>query len=195
MYLLLTRHGESVFNRDGLSPMDSPLTELGHEQARLLGAWLAEHETVTAFYASPLRRARQTAEILNSYLQMEVTYLDDLREADDYPLPHVPSHSELLAPCDSSPPDQFYQAFRDRIERATALIVNGDPDGSVLVVAHGGSLGILIRLLLGAPAALISTDNCALHKLSWRPPQADANMGGHWIVHYLNRRSHLDGEK
>jgi broad specificity phosphatase PhoE len=192
MHLLLTRHGQSVFNRDGLSPVDSPLTELGCEQARQLGAWLAGHETPTGFYASTLRRAHQTAEIINGFLQMAVSFLDDLREAEEYPLPHVPRQSNPLAPLGASLPDETYQAFRARIERAAALIMDAHPDGKVLVVAHGGSLGVMIRLLLGAPTALISTDNCALHKLSWHAPQVDARLGGHWIVHYLNQRAHLD---
>jgi broad specificity phosphatase PhoE len=191
VYLLLTRHGESEFNRDGLSPVDSPLTELGREQAQRLGAWLAEHETIDAFYASTLTRARQTAEIVNQFLQMDVTYWDDLREADEYPLPHVPRHSEPLDPFAASPPDEVHRAFRARIECAVARIVEAHPEGTVLVVAHGGSLGVLLRLLTGAPAALFSTDNCTLHKLSWRSPDVDARLGGHWILHYLNRRSHL----
>lgn len=192
MYLLLTRHGESEFNRDGLSPVDSPLTELGREQARRLGVWLAEYETIDAFYASTLTRSRQTAEIINRYLQMDVTYWDDLREADEYPLPHVPQHSEPLAPHAASPPDLVYQAFRARIERACARILDAHPEGTVLVVSHGGSLGVLLRLLTGAPAALFATDNCALHKLQWQAPSVNARFGGRWMLHYLNWRAHLD---
>ena len=195
VHLLLTRHGESVFNRDRLSPVDSPLTELGRREARLLGSWLAEHEELAAIYTSTLRRARETAELINGFLQIEVSFLDDLREADEYPVPHVPRHVDPLDPLASSPADQTYQAFRARVKRATGLILNATPESNVLVVAHGGSLGIMIRLLLGAPAALISTDNCALHRLSWRPTEDDARLGGRWIVHYLNRRAHLDREE
>ena len=39
--LALIRHGESTFNRDGTGGTDSPLTDLGIEQARRLAHWLA----------------------------------------------------------------------------------------------------------------------------------------------------------
>ena len=193
MNLLLARHGQSLFNRDGLSPVDSPLTTLGREQARLLGAWLADQEPVTGFYASSLQRARETAEIVNTFLRMEVSTLDELREADEYPLPHVPRHLGPFDALAASPPDEIYRAFRQRIERAMRSIMDTHLEGTVLVVAHGGSLGVLLRSLLGAPAVLFSTDNCALHRLSWRSIETDATAGGRWILHYLNRRSHLDG--
>jgi broad specificity phosphatase PhoE len=192
MYLLVARHGESEFNRDGRSPVDSPLTAQGRDQARRLGAWLLEHEPVDALYSSPVLRARQTAEIVGSFLQMEATYLDDLREADEYPLPHVPLQRGPLYPAASSPPDAIYQALRSRVRRAIASLLEAHHDGNVLVIAHGGSIGALFRVLWGSPATLISSDNCALHKLSWRTWEADGQAGGRWIVHYLNRRTHLD---
>ncbi len=39
--LLLIRHGESTYNRDGTGGLNSELTELGVEQARRLCPWLA----------------------------------------------------------------------------------------------------------------------------------------------------------
>lgn len=69
--VLLVRHGESVFNRDGRFQgslkgiMRGPrLTKLGHQQARKLGQVLQEHYGRSLANASvrvsPLRRARQT---------------------------------------------------------------------------------------------------------------------------------------
>jgi uncharacterized phosphatase len=192
--LLLTRHGEAVSNRRGLSAVDSPLTDLGRQQAHLLGRWLATHETLTAFYASPLLRARQTAEIVNRFLRMEIVYLDDLREAEEHLVAYVPRHSDPLAPLSSSPPGRYYESFRAQVMAATRSIVAAQPAGKVLVVAHGGTLGTMLRSLLGTPAALLTTDNCAMHKLIWYPLDAEAQRGGHWNVQYLNRRVHLDGQ-
>jgi broad specificity phosphatase PhoE len=174
--------------------VESPLTDVGREQARRLGVWLAEHQAIGAFYASPLLRARQTAEIVNRFLGMEIAFLGDLCEAEEYLVAHVPQHADPLVPLAATQPDSLYEAFRSQVERAMAYLMEAETEHSVLVIAHGGTLGTLIRLLLGAPAALISTDNCALHRLSWQHPEADPKLGGHWLVHYLNRRAHLDVE-
>ena len=87
-----------------------------------------------------MQRARETAEIVNSFLRMEVNFFDELCEADEYPLPHVPRHLGPFDALASSPPDEIYQAFRRRIEGAMRWIVDTHPEGTVLVVAHGGSL-------------------------------------------------------
>ena len=64
MELILIRHGLPlrVENRDG-RPADPPLSEEGQRQAERLSEWLRE-ESLDAIYASPLRRARETAEPL-----------------------------------------------------------------------------------------------------------------------------------
>jgi broad specificity phosphatase PhoE len=67
--ILLVRHGESEGNaQDRMQGRsDFPLTEHGRGQARALGAWLrAQRLKFAASYASPLKRAWETAEILRS---------------------------------------------------------------------------------------------------------------------------------
>jgi 2,3-bisphosphoglycerate-dependent phosphoglycerate mutase len=59
MEITLVRHAEPEWVREGLSVDDPPLTERGHEQARLLAARLAGEE-FDEVYVSPLVRARQT---------------------------------------------------------------------------------------------------------------------------------------
>lgn len=68
--ILLARHGESVFNRDGIfhgslrGVMKGPkLTRLGHRQAKELGRSLLRHcgsMSNASVFVSPLKRARQT---------------------------------------------------------------------------------------------------------------------------------------
>ncbi len=68
----LVRHGETEYNRDGRyqGKSDSPLTELGHAQARRAGRVLADHlgAAPVEIRTSPLGRALQTAEIIAGYL-------------------------------------------------------------------------------------------------------------------------------
>jgi probable phosphoglycerate mutase len=63
--ILLARHGETQWNVEGRCQgqgYDIPLSEAGRAQARCLGARLAQVPVVRAV-ASPLLRARQTAEL------------------------------------------------------------------------------------------------------------------------------------
>ena len=65
--LYLVRHGQTVFNTQGLiqGRCDSPLTELGRSQARAAAAWLREHGVrFDAAFSSPILRACDTMELL-----------------------------------------------------------------------------------------------------------------------------------
>jgi probable phosphoglycerate mutase len=65
MRILLARHGETQWNVQGRTQgqgYDIPLSEVGRDQARQLGARLAGL-SITRAVASPLLRARETAEL------------------------------------------------------------------------------------------------------------------------------------
>ncbi|NLE77909.1 MAG: histidine phosphatase family protein, partial [Chloroflexi bacterium] len=81
--LILARHGQSYGNLDRAAGPDSDLTELGRQQATRLGAWLAgQGYAFSAIYASPLRRARQTVEIINQHYGLPIAFDVDLRESE-----------------------------------------------------------------------------------------------------------------
>jgi len=63
MRLVIVRHGESEWNRIGRyqGQFDAPLSEMGVKQAEALAERLST-ESFNAIYASPLQRARLTAE-------------------------------------------------------------------------------------------------------------------------------------
>jgi 2,3-bisphosphoglycerate-dependent phosphoglycerate mutase len=60
MEIVLVRHGQPEWVRDGLNIDNPPLTELGHRQAEAMAQFLAD-EHFDEVYCSPLVRARQTA--------------------------------------------------------------------------------------------------------------------------------------
>ncbi len=64
MKIILARHGETLWNAEGRyqGQVDIPLSEIGEAQARALGARLHDIE-ITRAVASPLSRARRTAEL------------------------------------------------------------------------------------------------------------------------------------
>jgi ribonuclease H / adenosylcobalamin/alpha-ribazole phosphatase len=182
--LILARHGESHGNIDYSLGPDTELTEQGRDQVAKLGRWLAQEDyAFTAIYCSPLRRACQTAEAINAHFGLEITLEPGLEEAEVW-LPGVlPRRAEPLA---ASPPPPYgaeYEAFRSRVTRATDRILRENADGQVLVVAHAGTLGTMVRGILRDDCLLLYTDLSGVHRLSWD--------NGIWILHYINRREHL----
>jgi len=80
MRLILIRHGKPD-ETDVDTPRDPPLDAAGWRQARSTARLLAS-EGVTRIVASPLRRARQTAEPLAERLGLAVETVDGWAEAD-----------------------------------------------------------------------------------------------------------------
>jgi broad specificity phosphatase PhoE len=81
--ILLARHGETEWNRERRfqGQLDVPLSDVGREQARDL-ARLVEGEGLRRVVASPLVRARETAEIVGAQLGLDVDLDDRLKEID-----------------------------------------------------------------------------------------------------------------
>ena len=79
MRVLLVRHGQTDWNAAGRiqGVSDIPLNELGREQARLLAAELNRPDVI---YTSPLKRARETAEIIGRELGSGVVCAPELTE-------------------------------------------------------------------------------------------------------------------
>ena len=182
--LVLARHGQSYGNLDHSLGPDTDLTDLGREQAARLGNWLAGQDySFTAIYCSTLRRARQTAEIVNAHFGLPIVFDHDLRESEGDHLSELPLRADPLGAEPASPFGPQYERLRERVVRVTARILAENSAGQVLVVAHGGTLGTMLRSILGAHAMLVRTEQAAAHCLRW----AD----GRWNLQYVNRLGHL----
>lgn len=82
MEIVLIRHGEPEWVRDGLTVVDPPLTPLGHRQAARLAEALCDEE-FDEILVSPLLRARQTAApLLEALGRPEVIdpWLEEIRD-------------------------------------------------------------------------------------------------------------------
>jgi broad specificity phosphatase PhoE len=80
--LILVRHGETHWNKNGLvqgGDSDIQLNDTGLEQARKLAAFF-KNEPIAAILSSPLQRAIATAEIIASQHQLPVEIDHGLRE-------------------------------------------------------------------------------------------------------------------
>src|SRR5258705_6148707 len=81
--LILVRHGESCANRLHVFAEDhTPLTDLGRMQAHQVAGRIAARFHPAALVASPLERARQTAEIIGRELGLAVEVMPGLEESD-----------------------------------------------------------------------------------------------------------------
>jgi 2,3-bisphosphoglycerate-dependent phosphoglycerate mutase len=92
MELLVIRHGQSEADilkcHEGRA--DFPLTDLGIKQTELLADWIRKNYPHDFIISSPLKRARKTAEILASLLNINLQYDDDLMEYNNGKLAGLP---------------------------------------------------------------------------------------------------------
>lgn len=171
MKILLARHGETPWNAAGRyqGQADIPLSPVGEAQARALGERLRE-VPVTRAVASPLGRARQTAEFALGERRamlstdpglMEIAHgtwegllASEIGERDPERLrawrdtPH-----EVLMPEGESLQHVFDRAWPALARAADGL---GDDD-TLLVVAHDAVNRVLLCHVLGIPLARLWT--------------------------------------
>ena len=84
MAIYLTRHGQTPNNLKRLfqgSKIDAPLTELGQQQAKSIADFLKD-KNISHYWASPMGRVVQTAEIINQELGLKTLFLPELVEQD-----------------------------------------------------------------------------------------------------------------
>ncbi len=82
MKLILVRHGETHWNKDGLiqgGDSDIELNDTGLEQAGKIAAFL-KNEPIVSILSSPLQRAIATAEVIASQHQLPVEIDQGLKE-------------------------------------------------------------------------------------------------------------------
>jgi probable phosphoglycerate mutase len=164
MTIFLVRHGETEWNRarryQGWS--DSPLTTAGVAQAEAIGRRLAimPQAAGAAIIASPLGRARRTAEIIaHSLGRAAPPQLDDrLREIslgawDGLDRREIRARiGHRFAEYEwyfETPDGESYDAFAGRI----ADCLHDTADGPVIVVCHGVVTRVLRGLYAGLPRA------------------------------------------
>jgi broad specificity phosphatase PhoE len=150
--LLLVRHGETDWNRDGRwqGHSDTHLNESGREQAARLAD---ELDGVDVIYSSDLARARETAEIVAERVDLPVHLDPRLRERsfgawEGKTGPEIESefaaaHAQWLAGGPGADDAEPFAEFAARVESFLAEVVARHPDETVLIVAHGGSIRVI----------------------------------------------------
>lgn len=159
--LLLIRHGESEWNRDGIIQgfRDCDLSELGVEQARRLRERL-DLEKIDVAYSSTATRAAETARIALGH-RMEIEALPDLREINLGEWEGVeaaelkrrrPEETEMWFRTPSKlriPGAETLRAFRKRATDEIDRIRERHESATVAIFAHGGVICTYLTSLLG----------------------------------------------
>lgn len=197
--LLMARHGDTKSNSAERywGKTDVELNAAGMRQAERLRDRLTA-ERIDAVYASNLRRASVTAEVIASRHRMEIIICPELGEVnfgcaegmtfaeinEYYPelaRSWIKRDPELRYPKGESLPD-----FDRRVSKFLSQLKKHSPEETLLIVSHSGVLRTLICLLLGAEPQFrwqLRLDLGSLSIVDTYPQQA--------ILGLLNDISHL----
>jgi probable phosphoglycerate mutase len=161
------RHGQNVANLSrtfSYRVFDGDLTDQGRDQALVLARSLADAGLrFTALWASPLRRAMQTAEILAHELDLRLAgSLDELREVNVGELDGRndatawATYDQILADWRNGNLDRRFPGGENRHELAARISsalhrLASASAGPILVVAHGANIRAAIPALTGIP--------------------------------------------
>jgi len=198
--ILLLRHGETLWNIEGRiqGHGDSPLSAGGLAQADALARRLAA-ERPDVLYTSDLGRARQTMEPIARAAGLVPRIEPQLRERcygvfegktwpeieSEFPQDYAAHLSG--APAVKAEGGESMLEFRERAVGALTRIAESAADGKVVVVAHGGVLGMLYRHIANIPLAAPRTyamPNASINRFSFK--------SGLWCLIAWSDLSHLD---
>lgn len=157
--IYVVRHGETPLKGTYTGSTDVSLSERGKKQVGKLSTLLSRYP-VDICYSSPLKRCRQTFELLN--LSCELRVEEQLREID-------------FGNWEGKTFAQIYEADRDQVDTWCAQELSftfpggegvadfigrltmfqeallADPQQNILLICHGGVSRFLICLFLGIP--------------------------------------------
>jgi probable phosphoglycerate mutase len=201
-HITLLRHGESVGNAEGRlqGQADFPLSETGRQQSRALAKrWLAEGVTFDRVITSPLKRSRETAEVIAAALGLEVEYnpiwmerdygkISGMDSAKAAQVEQRPLYAYPFVPVGETG-ESLWDLYLRGGEALRSLL--SYPAGRYLIVSHGGILNMLLYAILGiAPQAYLRGArflfrNTAFATLTYTPSEhiwrlTGLNDHAHW---------------
>lgn len=201
--ILLVRHAQSHASVKKLiagSRTCPGLTELGREQAAQLAARLAaERLRPHALLTSPVRRARETAEVLASGLGLGAPVVEaEARELDfgvadglsiaEYHRVHGAFDMTVHPDRPFAAGGETWNGFQARAGRVVNGLVSAHRGGTVVVVCHAGLIVAVMSALLDVVPPVLFTDTT--------PAATSINEfvhdGSRWRLHRFDDAKHLD---
>ena len=198
--LILVRHGSTEHSADKRfsGRNDLALNAAGEHQAAALARRAATFGEVSAVLSSPLRRARQTAEVLASALSLRVGTDDDLAEVDfgawegrtfaEVQRDRPAELSAWLASPEAAPAQgESFAAVAHRMRRARDAVIAAHPGETVVLVTHVTPIKTLLRIALDAgPVSLFR-----IHLDTGSVSILDYYADGNCTVRLVNDTGHL----
>ncbi|WP_339059641.1 histidine phosphatase family protein [Fusobacterium animalis] len=174
MEIYFVRHGQTIWNVEkrfqGLS--DSPLTELGITQAKLLGEKLKDIK-FDKFYSTSLKRAYDTAnyikgnrkqkvEIFDDFVEISMGDMEGIKQEDFkklYPEQVKNFFFNQLEYDPSSFGGESFLEVRERVIRGLNKFIELNKNYErVLVVSHGATLKTLLHYISGKDISTLSDE-------------------------------------
>lgn len=198
--VLLLRHGETALNRSGAlrGQVDVPLSALGEREAARLARRVRDEYALTALYASPLSRARATAEAVavatGVAVEIDARFSDldyagwagrcveTFSTAERDAFHRWQRQPDVPLPGADDPHAAQRRAFDGLVERTRSR------DGCIAIVTHDAILQLLLCRILGIDLRSyrgLVQHTATLNELS--------RTGEIWNVHLVNSTWHLDG--
>ena len=211
--LIVVRHGVTVHTSakrfsGGLGGDNPPLSDEGRDQIRAAGEWLAPMaERIDAVVASPVRRTRESADILSEMLdvaveeepgfaEMEFGRWDGLTFAEVGER-HGDELSAWLGSLDVAPPGgESFRTVQERVLAGLERVRTTHAGRTVVVVSHVTPIKTLVAHALDAPLGAVfkmELSPASVTVLSWfdddrgslrlynaLPPARDAFASATW---------------
>ncbi len=200
--VIMIRHAQPDINFEGIvgDQIDPPLTDHGRVQAQLTGEAFSL-KNIDAIFASPLKRALQTAEeIAPHHKSLEIQVLDDLREVEIFR--DVPPDKtaiefvgrELLLAArqrmleerswDVYPYTEPNHDFRKRTINAVETCIALNAGERIIIVCHGGVINAYFGHIIRSS-----------YDMFFRPAHASVNIAvageGRRVLRLVNDTHHL----
>ena len=183
MNIILIRHGETPLNRARiLQPADTPLSDLGQQQAKAMAQRLKE-EPIDAILSSDMTRAAQTAQALSDATDIPIAFSTLLHERSFGDL-RGQRFDDLgfdpMAPSYAPPNGETWEQFYQRVAEAFELVIQtaNAQNKTLAVVSHGLVIREIVNRHLSsqgqAPERLENTSVTIFEK---QPPHTVSVLG------------------
>lgn len=201
--LILVRHGETVWNRQGRfqGQQNSALTPEGTAQAAAIAAHLARKQ-IHALYTSDSGRALETAAPIAAATGLTVIPEAGLRERNlgalegltraEVEARHPEAYARYMArdPDYGLPGGESLCQLEERGRSVLAMLAARHPGQRLAVVSHGGLLTTFVRAIMGVPLSVSIHFLLRNGSISWI---AHKGTPDGWVVLSIGEVEHLNG--
>ncbi|HWF18901.1 MAG TPA: histidine phosphatase family protein [Verrucomicrobiae bacterium] len=190
--LFLLRHAEveERYHRIFGGRIDMELSPRGHEQAAILARHL-RHKSFDAIYASPMKRVQQTLAPLLEGRNAAPVVMAGLREVDfgdwtglrweQVKEKYNISAFDWLSQLEHAaiPNAESSRTFRARVEPCVKQILREHPGQTVAIACHGGTIRMILSILLEMPLpqmASFEIEYASLSQVHHWPHKAEVQL-------------------